>query len=172
MSGRPNTIMRHFDCSRDPKDRYEVSKPISEIASYMDRLLTDGPEKSAGLRKLLEAQDCFLRAHSETITPDDRPLTLEQIERMVYSAWDRAEQIEEEIYQLDGSADQRGPRGDRGLIYMPTVEVAIQCLQSVCTVIDALIAKRANYLTQEQAQANRDSLIREMARTRGITIPE
>lgn len=28
----------------------------------MDRELPNGPEKSAGLRKLLEAKDCFVRA--------------------------------------------------------------------------------------------------------------
>lgn len=28
----------------------------------MDELLPDGPEKTAGLRKLLEAKDCFVRA--------------------------------------------------------------------------------------------------------------
>lgn len=33
-----------------------------EAAQEMDTLLPDGPEKSAGLRKLLEAKDCFVRA--------------------------------------------------------------------------------------------------------------
>jgi hypothetical protein len=28
----------------------------------MDVVLPDGPEKSAGLRKLLEAKECFIRA--------------------------------------------------------------------------------------------------------------
>jgi hypothetical protein len=39
-----------------------VSKPIGDLAVSMDDLLPDGPEKSAGLRKLLEAKDCLVRA--------------------------------------------------------------------------------------------------------------
>jgi len=40
----------------------EVSKPIGEMAVAFDTTLPDGAEKSAGLRKLLEAKDCFVRA--------------------------------------------------------------------------------------------------------------
>jgi hypothetical protein len=32
------------------------------MAVAFDVTLPDGPEKSAGLRKLLEAKDCFVRA--------------------------------------------------------------------------------------------------------------
>ena len=37
-----------------------VSAPIGELAKEMDDLLPDGAEKSAGLRKLLEAKDCLV----------------------------------------------------------------------------------------------------------------
>jgi hypothetical protein len=40
----------------------EVSKPFAEMAHNLDSNLPDGAEKSAGLRKLLEAKDCFVRA--------------------------------------------------------------------------------------------------------------
>lgn len=46
-------------------DLYEtdvVVQSIGECASEMDHHLKDCPEKTAGLRKLLEAKDCFLRA--------------------------------------------------------------------------------------------------------------
>ena len=33
-----------------------------ELATEMEAMLPDGPEKSAGMRKLLEAKDCFVRA--------------------------------------------------------------------------------------------------------------
>ncbi|EOZ0574688.1 hypothetical protein ABEM32_20420 [Escherichia coli] len=39
-----------------------MSKPIGDLARVMDESLPDGPEKSAGLRKLLEAKDALVRA--------------------------------------------------------------------------------------------------------------
>ncbi|MEM8271221.1 hypothetical protein Q4R99_19595 [Morganella morganii] len=39
-----------------------MSKPIGDLAEQMDEQLPDGAEKSAGLRKLLEAKDCLVRA--------------------------------------------------------------------------------------------------------------
>jgi len=43
----------------------KVSKPISELAQLLEETLPDGAEKSAGMRKLLEAKDCFVRAELE-----------------------------------------------------------------------------------------------------------
>jgi hypothetical protein len=40
----------------------EVSRECAELATSMVRRLPDGPELSAGLRKLLEGKDCFVRA--------------------------------------------------------------------------------------------------------------
>ena len=58
----PTPIMKYFAYSHLPEKLQEVSKPIGELAQAMDATLPDGPEKSAGLRKLLEAKDCFVRA--------------------------------------------------------------------------------------------------------------
>lgn len=58
----PAPIMKYFAYSHLPKHLQDVSMPIAAIAEQMDRELPDGPEKSAGLRKLLEAKDCFVRA--------------------------------------------------------------------------------------------------------------
>lgn len=38
-----------------------VAKPLGLLAAQLESLLPDGPEKSAGMRKLLEAKDCFVR---------------------------------------------------------------------------------------------------------------
>lgn len=57
-----NPIMRHFVYAHLPEKLQAVSKPVGELAEIMDARLPDGPEKSAGLRKLLEAKDCFVRA--------------------------------------------------------------------------------------------------------------
>ena len=42
-----------------------VSKSIGDLAMELERSIPDGPEKSAGMRKLLEAKDCFVRASLE-----------------------------------------------------------------------------------------------------------
>ena len=55
-------IMQYFEYAHLPEKLQEISKPIGELAKAMDALLPDGPEKSAGLRKLLEAKDCLVRA--------------------------------------------------------------------------------------------------------------
>lgn len=55
-------IMKHFAYEHLPVHLQEVSKPIGELARQMDETLPDGAEKSAGLRKLLEAKDCLVRA--------------------------------------------------------------------------------------------------------------
>lgn len=55
-------IMKYFEFAHLPPHLQEVSRPIGELAKQMDELLPDGPEKSAGLRKLLEAKDCLVRA--------------------------------------------------------------------------------------------------------------
>jgi hypothetical protein len=39
-----------------------VSRPFGELAERMADTLPSGPELTAGLRKLLEAKDCAVRA--------------------------------------------------------------------------------------------------------------
>lgn len=55
-------IMQYFEYHHLPPYLQEVSRPISELAKAMDDTLPDCAEKSAGLRKLLEAKDCLVRA--------------------------------------------------------------------------------------------------------------
>lgn len=55
-------IMKYFAYQHLPAHLQEVSKPIGDLATLMDELLPDGAEKSAGLRKLLEAKDALVRA--------------------------------------------------------------------------------------------------------------
>ena len=58
-------IMKHFNYQHLPAHLQVVSKRIAEVAFYMEQSLPSGAEKSAGLRKLLEAKDCFVRANLE-----------------------------------------------------------------------------------------------------------
>ena len=62
MQRTPNRIMRWFECGHLPPDLRAVSEPIQQLAEDLDQKLEGGSEKQAGLRKLLEAKDCFVRA--------------------------------------------------------------------------------------------------------------
>lgn len=58
----PSTTIKYFAFGHLPAHLQEVSKPIGELAELLEQSLPDGSEKSAGMRKLLEAKDCFVRA--------------------------------------------------------------------------------------------------------------
>lgn len=55
-------ILKYFRYEHLPEHLAAISKPIADLAEAMDEWLPDCAEKSAGLRKLLEAKDCFVRA--------------------------------------------------------------------------------------------------------------
>lgn len=63
-------ILRWFEYEHLPEDLQTVSRPIAELAHDMVDRLPDGPELTTGLRKLLEAKDCLVRA-----AIDARPAT-------------------------------------------------------------------------------------------------
>lgn len=54
--------IQFFQYEHLPYRLQEVSRPIGELAKLLENTLPDGPEKTAGMRKLLEAKDCFVRA--------------------------------------------------------------------------------------------------------------
>jgi hypothetical protein len=58
----PSPILKHFECKHLSFSDRPIAKPFADLAGIMDSLLPDGPEKSAGLRKLLESLDCMIRA--------------------------------------------------------------------------------------------------------------
>ena len=58
----PTTTIKYFTYSHLPERLQVVSKPIGDLAQQLEDIIPDGPEKSAGMRKLLEAKDCFVRA--------------------------------------------------------------------------------------------------------------
>lgn len=61
-------IMKFFAYSHLPERLQAVSKPIAELSDLIDSLVPDSAEKTAGMRKLLEAKDCFVRAAIEAKT--------------------------------------------------------------------------------------------------------
>lgn len=56
------STIKYFAFAHLPAHLQAVSKPLGELAQQFEALLPGGPEKSAGMRKLLEAKDCFVRA--------------------------------------------------------------------------------------------------------------
>lgn len=65
MSDRhPDTmhLLRYFEYAHLPERLQAASKPCADLAATLVDSLPDGPELTAGLRKLLEAKDCFVRA--------------------------------------------------------------------------------------------------------------
>ena len=61
----PTPIMKFFEFAHLPEHLQPVSAAVYDAACKMEAMLPDGAEKSAGLRKLLEAKDCFVRAKLE-----------------------------------------------------------------------------------------------------------
>lgn len=61
----PSTTIKYFSYEHLPEKLQEISKAVYELAHLMEDTLPDGAEKSAGMRKLLEAKDCFVRAKLE-----------------------------------------------------------------------------------------------------------
>lgn len=61
-SGEKDFKMKYFDYLHLPENLQRISKPIHELAHAMVETSKDNHELNAGLRKLLEAKDCFVRA--------------------------------------------------------------------------------------------------------------
>lgn len=58
-------ILQHFEYGHLPLHLAEISKRFHELAHHMHDTLPMGAETVAGLRKLLEAKDCMVRAANE-----------------------------------------------------------------------------------------------------------
>ncbi|WP_199961157.1 MULTISPECIES: crAss001_48 related protein [unclassified Delftia] len=56
-----STTIKYFAHAHLPPKLQAVSQPVGLLAELLEKQLPDGPEKSAGMRKLLEAKDCFVR---------------------------------------------------------------------------------------------------------------
>lgn len=69
MHSASEQILQYFEYEHLPPHLQEISRPISIIARDMAWNLPESPEVTAGLRKLLEAKDCFVRAGLPTKNP-------------------------------------------------------------------------------------------------------
>ena len=58
----PEHIMQFFTFEHLPPHLQAVSKPFANLATMVVTTLPRNPERTAALRKLLEAKDCAVRA--------------------------------------------------------------------------------------------------------------
>jgi hypothetical protein len=68
LDGRhPGTtaLLAHFEYGHLPQHLAVISRKVGDLAREMVRELPDGAELTTGLRKLLEAKDCLVRAAAE-----------------------------------------------------------------------------------------------------------
>jgi hypothetical protein len=55
-------IVQYFEYSHLPAKLQPISAEVYKLAQDMLLMIPSGPELTVGLRKLLEAKDCFVRA--------------------------------------------------------------------------------------------------------------
>ena len=74
LSGRhpaTQSIARYFSYEHLPEGPLrETSEHCQDLAADMIAALPDGPELTTGLRKLLEAKDCFVRCALDNYKED------------------------------------------------------------------------------------------------------
>jgi hypothetical protein len=69
IPGGLDNLLSYFEFSHLPPHLQSVSKEFHTIAHLMVNRLTDSDEFRTGLRKLLEAKDCMVRAAMLNDTP-------------------------------------------------------------------------------------------------------
>lgn len=55
-------MLQFFEYAHLREDLQQISKPFGELAKWIVENLPENPERTAGLRKLLETKDCIVRA--------------------------------------------------------------------------------------------------------------
>jgi len=55
-------MLQFFAYEHLPAHLQEISRPFGEMAKWIVETLPQNPERTVGLRKLLEAKDCIVRA--------------------------------------------------------------------------------------------------------------
>lgn len=62
-------LLQFFTYAHLPAPLQEISEPCGALALRMCEALPESQELTVGLRKLLEAKDCFVRARLQKETP-------------------------------------------------------------------------------------------------------
>lgn len=63
-SNRNEKHEKYFKSSHLPEGKIQkIAQSFRSMIVDLNKLTPEGPEKSAGVRKMLEAKDCFVRAN-------------------------------------------------------------------------------------------------------------
>ena len=118
----PSTTIKYFAYTHLPLKLQAVSKPLGDVAQLLETLLPDGPEKSAGMRKLLEAKDCFVRCALDlppaTVPPHQQRVLDEQADLL-----DRLAKLD--AFILDNPVFLGLPEEDRQLLEQQSKTMAV-----------------------------------------------
>ena len=60
------SLVKYFGFKHLPEHLQPISEKFHDMATWLDSALTNGPEKTVCMRKLLEAKDCAVRANLDT----------------------------------------------------------------------------------------------------------
>lgn len=63
MEPKEHYLMQFFAYDHLPEKLQAISKPFGTLAQHLCDTLPDNQERTAALRKLLEAKDCAVRAN-------------------------------------------------------------------------------------------------------------
>ena len=63
MNDQTEPMLQFFEYSHLKAELQEISVKFYDLAHWMVRVLPRNPERSASLRKVLEAKDCAVRAY-------------------------------------------------------------------------------------------------------------
>jgi hypothetical protein len=74
MTDQPEPMLQFFDYAHLKDELKDVSAPFSKLAHQIATELPRNPERSAALRKLLEAKDCAVRAKLYKVVDPGRPV--------------------------------------------------------------------------------------------------
>lgn len=158
-------ILEFFDASRDTTDRYRITSPFRKLVGELDRVMSDCPEKAVAMRALLEARERCL--HAQAFCSND-PLTLEQIEALVHSAFKEQDRLLDEIARRTPGS---GPRGDRVLRMIDSMAEGLDVLRTAVNRIEVLREELGSMKSPEESVAERDRQFRELAVKAGLQIP-
>lgn len=95
--------LRYFEFSHLPPKLQRVSQPVHKLAKAMDKLLPEGAEKTAGMRKLLEAKDCYVRAALDLVIPQEYDFA-PHVQRMM----DEYEELDARVTALETFINENG----------------------------------------------------------------
>ena len=116
------TTIQYFSSSHLPAALQAVAGPIEVLARKLEALIPGGPEKSAGMRKLLEAKDCFVRCALDlqpaTVPPHQQRVLDEQAEL-------RERLAKLDAFILDNPLFQKLSDADRQLLEQQSKTMAV-----------------------------------------------